>query len=414
MYIVGAGYLVGVGGSFKSVRDFAVCFDRKIVDIGRMEELRARYPQAEAIDLGADAVVLPGLINPHVHLEFSANRSLLKLGGFIPWLKSVIAQREQLLERCRKEECVRKALRTILRSGTTAIGAISSFGADLHDCVHTPMKVVYFNEVLGSSPAAVDALYGDFLQRYEASESHACERFVPAISVHAPYSTHPVLARKALELARSDGRLVSTHFLESPAELAWLERGEGEFVSFFASFMPDAKPMSTPESYLELFEGVPTLLTHAVQSSAKILDRIAEAGMKITHCPRSNTLLHTGRLDLEALRARGISWSLGSDGLSSNRSLSLWDEMRAALLLHHRLDPVELAAALLEAATAGGAQALDLEAGRIEPGRAADLIVVRLEQEVAHPEDLPLQLILHTQAPERIYIAGEVYDEKDL
>ncbi len=59
--------------NFEIIKDGAICFDTKIVDLGSAEKIRAKYPDIEILDLGVNSVIMPGLINPHVHLEFSSN-----------------------------------------------------------------------------------------------------------------------------------------------------------------------------------------------------------------------------------------------------------------------------------------------------------------------------------------------------
>jgi len=252
MKIIRAKYLLLMDENFTILEDKAICFDKSIKEIGDFEELKSRYSDAVVEDL-KDLVLMPGLINTHVHLEFSDNQADLEFGDFLTWLKSVIQNRDDLLKRC-QSDCIDKALDDIKRGGTTTIGAISSFGHDLKSCVKTPLNVVYFNEVLGSTPAAVDIIYNDFLERFEKSLSFKSDSFIPAISIHSPYSTHYILARKVLKDAKDFGMLVSTHFMESQAERDWLDTTDGGFKEFFASFLPDAKPVNNPDEYLSLFE----------------------------------------------------------------------------------------------------------------------------------------------------------------
>jgi aminodeoxyfutalosine deaminase len=108
---------------------------------------------------------MPGLINAHVHLEFSANKTTLKYGNFVEWLFSVIEHREELIEKATKE-LIDAELKTMLQNGTTTIGAISSYGLELPSCVASPLNVVYFTEVLGSKPEMIDTLFTDFVQNY--------------------------------------------------------------------------------------------------------------------------------------------------------------------------------------------------------------------------------------------------------
>ncbi|WP_201352584.1 aminofutalosine deaminase family hydrolase [Hydrogenimonas urashimensis] len=384
-------------------RDTAVAFDEKIAEIGTFEILETRYPDAEILRLDDKSVLLPGLINPHVHLEFGANTTHLKYGDFMTWLQSVIAHRDELIDACHAA-CYRRQIQEMLETGTTTFGAVSSYGKELTACRAAPQRVIFFNEAIGSQPAAVDALYSDFMQRLEESEKAASDRFIPAVALHAPYSVHPVLIKKILH--ETPQKPLSAHFLESPAEKEWLQEGRGPFKYFFESYLGQSTPLCHPEAFLNLLEGRKTLLTHAVQAGEREFDLIASAGHAITHCPRSNRLLGCGRLPIEGVKKRKILWLLGTDGLSSNRSLSLWDEMRAALMLHHQAPLNLFAADLLRAVTSRAADALDLPVGRLKPGCFADLVTVSLPDAPDNEKSVATQLVLHTEKIDRLYIQG--------
>ena len=405
MKLLIADFVVPCNASFEIIEKGAVAFDETIIDVGLSEDLKHKYPHAELIETPQNSVILPGLINSHVHLEFSANQSMLRYGDFISWLQSVIKHREEL-SALATTELITCKLREMLNSGTTALGAISSFGADLEACTQTPQRVVYFNEVLGSVPSAVDAMYGDFRGRLESSKEFTCKDFIPAVSVHSPYSTHPILAKKALQIAKEEGCVVSTHFMESPAERSWIDAGSGDFQTFFSAFNPHAKPMCSAEEYLELFSQNPTLFTHAVQATKQELQLIANQHATLTHCPVSNRLLGVGKLDLEAVYEQNINLTLGTDGLSSNISLSLWDEMRSALMLHPKWELNTLAQTLLKSVTCNAAHALKLPCGVLEKERYADIIVATLPQ-ACELADVPLQLILQTKQTHLTFINGE-------
>ena len=200
--------------------------------------------------------------------------------------------------------------------------------------------------------------------------------------------------------------MVSTHFMESPAERAWIDEGNGDFQSFFSAFNPHAKPMCTSVEYLSLFEKNATLFTHGVHANQAELQAIAEQNATLTHCPVSNRLLGVGKLDLEAVENEKINLTLGTDGLSSNISLSLWDELRCALMMHPHKELNALAKTLLQSVTCNAAHALKLPCGALKEGLASDMIVVTLPQECVL-DALPLQLILHTHHTHLTFIDGE-------
>lgn len=405
MTLITADFVLTCNEQFEIIEEGAVLFDTQILEVEKASILKEKHPTATLLQTPKNSVLLPGLINSHVHLEFSANQSMLHYGDFIPWLQSVIAHRDEL-SALATTELMKCKLHEMLKSGTTSLGAISSFGADLEACVNAPQRVVYFNEVLGSVPSAVDAMYNDFRGRLEASKEFTCNHFIPAISVHSPYSTHPILAKKALQLALDEGCVVSTHFMESQAERAWLDEGSGDFQSFFSAFNPHAKSMCTSVEYLSLFEKNATLFTHGVHANQAELQAIAEQNATLTHCPVSNRLLGVGKLDLEAVENEKINLTLGTDGLSSNISLSLWDELRCALMMHPHKELNALAKTLLQSVTCNAAHALKLPCGALKEGLASDMIVVTLPQECVL-DALPLQLILHTHHTHLTFIDGE-------
>jgi len=402
--IISASYILTCNDKFEILTNSAVCFDKTILDIDKLENLSQKYPEAEVIELPKNSVLMPGLINTHVHLEFSSNKSSLKYGNFMTWLNSVIAKRDDLLSTC-NDEVIEKQLKIMQKSGTTTFGAISSFGNDFDACYKTPQRVVFFTEILGSQPNSVDILFEDFKSRLRVTEDNENERLIPAIAIHSPYSTHPMLARNALDIARKKGYVVSTHFMESQAEREWIDSGKGEFNDFFNNFAPNSRPMSSANDYIDLFYGTKTLFTHCVQANKKELEEIKNIGGSVTHCPVSNRLLGIGRLEIENIDKTMLN--LGTDGLSSNISLNLWDEMRAALMMHFKGDLNKLAPLLIKMSTCNGAKALNLNCGEISKDKFADFIVCEVQDDLENIEDIALELILHTKFTKATYVAGE-------
>ncbi len=382
--------------------DHGIVFDQTILSVQPNETLRALYG-AQCEEMGKGSLILPGLVNPHVHLEFSSNQTTLAYGGFLPWLHSVIAHRDDLINGC-DEGCMQQAVRMMLDNGITAFGAVSSYGFDLEACAKAPQKVVYFNELIGSDPAMADPLYANFQERLFASQAICREGFHPSVAIHSPYAVHRVLIHKALAYARAHRLRVTAHFMESPAEREWLDRSEGEFKPFFETFLRQSRPANAPLEFLECFEGLPTLFTHAVQANDDELTLLREGGHTLIHCPISNRLLGNGALNLTRLDHKGVRWVCGTDGLSSNYTLDLFEEMKAALFMHHEQDLLPLAHQLWHSVTKGAAEALGLNCGTIAENYDADLLVARIDYEMN--EQLLLHLLLRRPAIESVYVQG--------
>lgn len=406
MKILSASWVLTCDANNTIIKDGAVAFDDKIILVAKTQFVKEKYPQIQIEDLGQNSVLMPGLINSHVHLEFSSNSTTLKYGNFMLWLNSVIKNRETLVEKA-TEKLIAQKLKRMLKTGTTTIGAISSYGLEMQACINSSINTVFFNEAIGSKADMIDTLFSDFKSRLELSKKAKSKNFIPAIAIHSPYSVHPFLIRELLRVSKEEDLSVSAHFLESPEEFEWLHKDEGGFVEFFKNFLGQEKAVTKPMEFLTQFSGVRKLsFTHCVEASKNDLSKIKELGAIINHCPTSNRLLNNNKLDISKLIDLEIPFAIGTDGLSSNNSLSIFDELRNALMIHENINIVNLSKILIEAATKNGNRALGLNKGSLQKSRDADIICIKLPDEVQDEEDLYMNIILHTKFVEKTIIGG--------
>ncbi len=389
------------------VKDHCFVFDTKIHWMGKTEDLPDAYKELPKLPLPKFSSITPGLINAHVHLEFSANKTSLKYGRFMPWLYSVIDKRDDLIASCQKP-CVADEIQKMIQTGTTTFGAISSYGTEMEACIETPAKVIFFNELIGSNAAMADALWGDFVERLNDSKKFQSDTFYPAIAVHAPYSVHPILVQKAVNIAHNEDLPLTAHLLESDAEREWLSSNSGEFAPFFKDFLQQEQAVTTITEFISAFNAKSTLFTHATkltQEEAKLLNH--QQGHAIIHCPVSNRLLGNGVLDLKNLYEHNIDYVCGTDGLSSNYSLDMLEELKAALFMHNDANLDTLALSLLHAATTVAGRHLGINTGSLEAGFDADFLSFNLQKELEHEADLALHIILKNHPLKAVFINGK-------
>ena len=405
VFIISAKYLFLCDESFEILENKAFIFDDKILEFNKLEILLKKYPNAKLIKTPENSIILPAFINPHTHLEFSANTTSLSFGEFLTWLKSVISCRFSLNEQA-KEELILDKIKKILKTGTGTIGEISSFASDLKPCLKASengMRVIFFNEILGTNEELLEQKKAEFLAKFQNSLKHKNELFIPAVSIHSAYSTHPELAKFALNLAKKNKSLVSTHLLESKAENLWLRKKTGGFKKWLLNFTKNPKPFYSIEEFISLFKGFRTLFTHCVYlKEFELLDKNLHS---ITHCAFSNVLLSQKSLNLKKAFQSGLNTHLGTDGLSSNISLSMLDEMRANLLVHKEFELLNLAKKLLKMATLYPARALGLNLGELKVGKIADFSVFELE--ISSKEQAALHFILNAKEVNKIFIKGK-------
>jgi len=392
----------------KLLSNVSILFDKTIKKIAPIDELIKEFPDTKVTKLKKNSLLMPGLINAHVHIEFSANKTELSYGDFMNWLYSVLENREELINGC-DDSCMSKAIDNMLKSGITTFGAISSHGMDLEACAKARQNVVFFNELIGSQATMADVLFDNFKARLNDSKSVQREGFYPAVAIHSPYSVHPVLIKKALEIVRHEKLKLTAHFMESKAERDWLDNSSGDFKEFFENLLKQNSAISDSKEFLEYFNDYKTLLTHVVKANDNELQTLSSNKHTVIHCPISNRLLGNGAIGLTKLDEQNINWITATDGLSSNYKLDLFEEMKVALFMHSEMPLLKLANKLINSVTKDAANALGLNTGEIAEGKNADMIVLDLDKEPSN--ELAIHLILHRYNISKIYINGNLEEE---
>jgi cytosine/adenosine deaminase-related metal-dependent hydrolase len=182
----------------------------------------------------------------------------------------------------------------------------------------------------------------------------------------APFSVSDGLMRRTADLARRSGVRLHTHLAETEDEERYCLEVYG----------------CRPVEYLRRLGwlGSDVWLAHCVHLSPDEVDLFAETGTGVAHCPSSNFRLGSGLAPIRALLDAGAPVGLGVDGSASNDTSNMMAEARQALLAHRPgRDPSRWLTArdVLRMATRGGARCLGRDdVGRLEPGQAADLILV--------------------------------------
>jgi cytosine/adenosine deaminase-related metal-dependent hydrolase len=346
---------------------------------------RPTGPAGRVIDLG-DAIVLPGLVNAHTHLEFSAlTEPLAAAGGLPAWLGRVVAARRGREagvgneSEARAVTAIRQGLAESVAGGVTAIGEIATAAAPAAYAGPGPATRV-FREGLGLRAAAVGAVPRQIAADLDrlAAAGIAC-----GISPHAPYSVAAPLGRRLLTEACRRRIPLAMHLLESEAEAELLSRGTGPFrrlLEDLGAWDSAAPPALLPAAeWIGRLAHVPRgIVVHAthIERDAAALARLARHRdrLAVVICPRTTRAISGCLPPLAVLREAGVRVALGTDSRASNPDLSLLAECRT--LVDAGLASPEKA---LRMATVHGAWALgfDRRAGQIAPGRPADLVILR-------------------------------------
>ncbi len=398
MTTLSADWVVPVAGP--PIRDGAVAFeDERITAVGLAAELGA----GERFE---NAVIFPGFVNAHSHLEYSAYAGFGDGLSFPPWIGLHVA-RKQRLEQADAESLARLGAAECLRSGITTVGDCSFAGATAAACDEVGLRAIVYLEVFGVDATGL-ARFEDLRERVDGSLS---DRVRLGISPHAPYTCGLELYEACAEL----GLPMTTHLSESEAELEYLLTGRGPWRSL-AEFLVPPYGRSAIGALAEAGVLGPSLVAaHCVHVTDEEIALLADTGVAVAHCPRSNALLGCGVAPLAAMREARVRLSIATDSPASAPSFDMFDELRAAVMAararERRPDALGTAAAL-ELATLGGARALGLESeiGSLESGKQADIAVVSLADSPFLPWEDPVSAVVLGGSSDRVLatlVAGE-------
>ena len=325
-----------------------------------------------------DAILLPGLVNTHTHLELTG----FDLGGppepdFRSWIGRVRAVKETrgpdaflAAARAGVADCWAAGITTVADTGDS--GSVPRALAELGGAG------IAYQEVFGPHPGQLDDAFSGLRRRLEELGRFAGGRVRLGVSPHAPYTVSGPLYAAVAAWAGETGLPLAVHLAESAAESRLLLHGAGPFAEAWrARGIPlPPGPACSPVEWLERHGvlGRDTLCIHVVQADAADLALLARRTAAVAHCPLSNAAHRHGAAPLADILARGLRVGLGTDSALSVGRPDLLAEAAAA----RRLAALDAPAALA-LATLGGARALglDREIGSLEPGKWGDCVVVR-------------------------------------
>ncbi len=331
-------------------------------------------------DHGSGAI-LPGLVNCHTHLEFSA------LAGRIPpqehwrdWLEAAMAGRETLAP-VEVAQGILRGLEALRRNGTALVGEVSNTGASLKHLENSDLAYHLFYECLGFNllePVDLEESF-PFLAKAGVAAS-------PRVSAaaHAPYSVSADLFRAISRWNEAGCRPQTVHLGESREELALLAEGNGFLRDLLKrrgrwrdAFQP---PGESPAAYLQHlgFLGPRTLAVHGVWLEEADWRLLVQSRTWLVLCPRANRYTGAGLPPVDRLLQARVNLALGTDSLAGNRDLNLFGEIDWL----QRTFPAYPGDLWLRLATLNGARALgrDRDLGSLEPGKKAALGFIPLDK----------------------------------
>lgn len=399
--------------------------DDKIVEIGDLEHLRELHPDEPVRNFGL-AALMPGFIDLHTHLEYSAMRGLVDDLPYSRW-KLQLLQKERMLSTQDWDDSALLGAIEALQSGITTVGDITETGASGHAAQATGLRATIYREVSTMEKRAVPEEMAKASADIDAWRSTSDpERIRVGIAPHAPYSCHPELFRRVGEYAQ-DGTPVAMHLAGSKEEYQFVKYGSSMLATDVRDVYDADAPLWLPTGVSPvryvlqwgLFDVPNIMAVHCTQVDASDIDVLASHDVAIAHCPRCNAKLGMGIAPVADFIRAGLRVGLGTDSPAASNSTDMFEEMRLGLLVQRAVLGEEhfmTARQFVKMATLDGARVLGCEdrLGSLEPGKQADIIAVDLSKSHQIPTHYPYSTLVHTANQENILwtmVAGKVVYE---
>jgi guanine deaminase len=395
----------------------------RIIEVGRSLE-----PDGEEEINGRDRIAMPGLINAHTHSGQSLDRGTslnLPLDLWMVW--SIYGGRKQSADDAYTTAAA--GALEMLRSGCTTVldqvyipaedfeahaGAVMSAYEDLgiRAAVAPMVQDRDFLESLqlqvGSSgePLAqitpnyepkwlIECLTG-FLDAWKAKS----DTLVPMLGPTAPQRCSDEFLALVADLATQRRARVHTHLLETKTQRLASERRYGR------SLVDHLEALGYLTSH--------TSFAHGIWLTPEEYRRVGTSGATIVHNPVSNMRCGSGVMPLQYLFREHLPVALGSDGAASNDSQNMFEVLKVASMLHTLYggfrdwpQPEDLWRACL----LGGAAAVGQPVGRIAPGSAADIVLLRSERYALSPRPHLVAALVnaeHGESVDTVVVGGRV------
>ena len=382
--LIEGGVVVTCDAEDRVVRGDVLVRDAHIAAVGRAARRDGRRGVTRLIDARGCAVI-PGFVQAHVHLCQTLMRGMADDMPLLQWLRERVWPLEAAHDERSSTASAELGLLEVMTAGTTTVldmGSVRAHDAVLDACMRAGIRAISGKAMMDTGDGVPAGLRESTRSSLEESERLARNwrgrgdgRIGYAWAPRFVLSCSEALVRGAVERAAHAGDLVHTHAAEHPEEREAVRRALGDDdVAVLRSWG---------------FSGPRAVFAHGVQLRDDQALTLAREGTRVVHCPSANLKLGSGIARIAELDRMGVALALGADGAPCNNNLDPWTELRHAALLSKVRAGVETLPArrALRLATIDGARALGLDGvtGSVEPGKRADIAVVRLDGAHAEP-----------------------------
>jgi cytosine/adenosine deaminase-related metal-dependent hydrolase len=404
------GYVLTLNSKREIITDGALYIENDtITEIGRTEDLKSR--KAELVIDAKNKIVMPGLIDTHIHLSQALIRGCADDVSLVDWLKKYVWVLQGNFTEDDGRVSAELCMAEMIRTGTTSfidcmIHSRYGFDGIAKSVERVGMRGALSKIIMDSTGYAdsadimypgmvedADACLKETDEMYSRWHGKADGRVQVWYGLRSLGAVTSELFKDVAQKTREKKTRMTMHLGEVNDDVRYVKENYGTNLTTFAR----DHDLLGPEM----------VFAHGIHFEDSELKVLADTKTNISHCPASNMKLASGFAKIPQMLKEGVPVSLGCDGGPSNNTYDLVREMRLAALIHKSYvnDPLVVTAEqAIEMATLGGAVAMGIgdKIGSLEPGKLADLILINLHELGLTPHTNPVSNLVYSGSGEYV------------
>jgi cytosine/adenosine deaminase-related metal-dependent hydrolase len=413
------GYVLTMNAERRILKNGSVLIeDARIVEVGKSADVKGK--NAEIVIDAKNKIVMPGMVDTHVHLAQALIRGCADDVSLVDWLKKYVWVLQGNFTKDDGKVSAELCMAEMIRTGTTSFIECmihSRYGFDgIAKAVEDAGLRAALSKIVMDSTGYADSediMYPGMVEDAddclrEADEMHkkwhgkVDGRVQVWYGLRSLGAVTPDLFREVCRLAREKKTRMTMHLGEVVDDVRYVRSNHDMNLTEFA----EAHDLLGPD----------IVFAHGIHFEDAELKKLAETSSNIAHCPSSNMKLASGFAKIPQMLNAGVPVSLGCDGGPSNNTYDMIRETRMAALIHksYANDPLVVTAEeALEMATLGGAVAMGIDdkVGSLEVGKLADLILVDLTDLSMTPSSNPVSNLVYSGSGynvDTVIVNGEI------
>ena len=383
--------------------------DNTIRDVGKTEDLKSH--KAELVIDAKNKVVMPGLIDTHIHLSQALIRGCADDVSLVDWLKKYVWVLQGNFTEDDGRVSAELCMAEMIRTGTTSfidcmIHSRYGFDGIAKSVKQVGMRGALSKIIMDSTGYAdsadimypgmvedADACLKETDEMYSKWHNKADGRIQVWYGLRSLGAVTSELFKDVARRTREKKTRMTMHLGEVVDDVRYVKENYGTNLTTFAR----DHDLLGPEM----------VFAHGIHFEDSELKVLADTKSNISHCPASNMKLASGFAKIPQMLNAGVPVSLGCDGGPSNNTYDLVREMRLAALIHKSYvkDPLVVTAEqAIEMATLGGAVAMGIDniVGSLEKGKLADVILINLHELGLTPHTNPVSNLVYSGSGEYV------------